>query len=205
MAKIANLCARENPMSTMNISLTPQLEKLVQDRVKSGRYTSASEVVREALRLLETHDRAVEELVHMRAEVSTGLQQLDNGQSSPFDQAAVERIKRRGRERQGALPSFIAERAASIKSLCERYGVRELAIFGSSIRRDFDPASSDVDLAVVFGPPPNDSLADQYFDFKEKFEELMGRPVDLVDIEAMPETRLKRIIERSKVPIYAAG
>jgi hypothetical protein len=33
----------------------------------------------------------------------------------------------------------------------------------------------------------------------------MGRPVDLVDIEAMPETRLKRTIERSKVPIYASG
>jgi len=41
-------------MSTMNISLTPQLEKLVQDRVKSGRYTSASEVVREAFAICST-------------------------------------------------------------------------------------------------------------------------------------------------------
>jgi antitoxin ParD1/3/4 len=82
----------------MNISLTPQLEQLVQDRVRSGRYTSASEVVREALRLLESQDRALEaRLTQLRAEVDAGLRQLDDGKSSPFDDAAVARIKRRGR------------------------------------------------------------------------------------------------------------
>jgi antitoxin ParD1/3/4 len=42
----------------MNVSLTPDLDKFVAGKVKSGRYTSASEVVREALRLLEEHDHA---------------------------------------------------------------------------------------------------------------------------------------------------
>jgi antitoxin ParD1/3/4 len=93
-------------MSTMNVSLTPQLEKLVQDRVKSGRYTSASEVIREALRLLETHDRAIDQgLAQLRADVDAGLRQLDEGQSSPLDQLAVERIKRRGREKLAELKS----------------------------------------------------------------------------------------------------
>lgn len=93
-------------MTTMNISLTPQLEKLVQDRVKSGRYTSASEVIREALRLLETHDRAIDNgLAQLRADIEAGLRQLDEGKSSPFDDAAVERIKRRGRERLEELQS----------------------------------------------------------------------------------------------------
>lgn len=41
----------------MNVSLTKELEQLVNDKVKSGRYLSASEVVREALRLLEERDR----------------------------------------------------------------------------------------------------------------------------------------------------
>ncbi|MBZ0159057.1 MAG: type II toxin-antitoxin system ParD family antitoxin, partial [bacterium] len=41
----------------MNISLTPQLEKLVKNKVESGLYGSASEVIREALRLLEERDR----------------------------------------------------------------------------------------------------------------------------------------------------
>ena len=78
-------------MSTMNVSLTPHLEKLVLDRVKSGRYTSASEVIREALRLLEQRDRHEDQdLSHLKSVV-------DAGGGSPVDEAAVERIKRRGR------------------------------------------------------------------------------------------------------------
>ncbi len=42
----------------MNVSLTPQLDKFVVKKVASGRYTSASEVVREALRLMEERDEA---------------------------------------------------------------------------------------------------------------------------------------------------
>lgn len=41
----------------MNVSLTPELDRFIEDKVKSGRYGSASEVVREALRLLEDFDR----------------------------------------------------------------------------------------------------------------------------------------------------
>ena len=40
----------------MNVSLTPELEKLVNDKVRSGLYQTASEVVREALRLLKQRD-----------------------------------------------------------------------------------------------------------------------------------------------------
>jgi antitoxin ParD1/3/4 len=42
----------------MNVSLSPELEKFVRDSVSTGRYTSASELVREALRLLQETDRA---------------------------------------------------------------------------------------------------------------------------------------------------
>jgi antitoxin ParD1/3/4 len=65
----------------MNVSLTPELEELIQARVRSGRYTSASEVVREALRLLQDRDELrrlrVEEL---RAKVAAGLDSLDRGE-----------------------------------------------------------------------------------------------------------------------------
>lgn len=40
----------------MNVSLTPELEKFVDDKVESGLYNNASEVVRESLRLLKEHD-----------------------------------------------------------------------------------------------------------------------------------------------------
>ncbi|MCU0613100.1 MAG: type II toxin-antitoxin system ParD family antitoxin [Candidatus Eisenbacteria bacterium] len=44
----------------MNVSLTPKLERFVQEKVASGLYASASEVVREALRVLEERDRIEE-------------------------------------------------------------------------------------------------------------------------------------------------
>ncbi len=103
------------------------------------------------------------------------------------------------------VPPLVANLLGSIAGLCERYGVRELALFGSALRADFDSKSSDVDFAVSFGPPAEGSLARQYFGFKQALEDLLARPVDLVELEAMPETRLKRIIERTKVPIYAAA
>jgi antitoxin ParD1/3/4 len=65
----------------MNVSLTPELERFVQEKVHSGRYTSASEVVREALRLLEEHEkvRAVQ-LAEFREEIDRRLASLDRGE-----------------------------------------------------------------------------------------------------------------------------
>lgn len=84
----------------MNVSLTPQLEKLVARKVKSGMYSSASEVVRASLRLLEqqTTERDAK-LEALRKDVQAGIAQADAGQFRAFDEAAVEDIKRRGRER----------------------------------------------------------------------------------------------------------
>ena len=58
----------------MNVNLTPQLEELVRAKVASGMYTSASEVVREALRLMDEQDRLREVKLHqLREEVRQGL------------------------------------------------------------------------------------------------------------------------------------
>jgi predicted nucleotidyltransferase len=133
------------------------------------------------------------------------------GRSQKARQSFVEAIEARSivspteKHAAGIVPAMIERRRGEITQLCERYGVRELALFGSILRSDFDPTSSDVDAAVKFGPPADDSLARQYFDFKTALEHLLLRPVDLVELEAMPDTRLKRIIENTKVPIYAAA
>jgi uncharacterized protein len=86
--------------------------------------------------------------------------------------------------------------------LCQRYAVRRVAVFGSAIAPDFDPARSDLDLVVQFSPSSELSPARQYFDFKSELEKLFGRTVDIVELAAMPGSRLKRIIERSQVQVY---
>jgi antitoxin ParD1/3/4 len=65
----------------MNVSLTPELEKFVSTKVESGRYNSASEVVREALRLLEEHDQArAVQFAAFNQELGRRLDSLDRGQ-----------------------------------------------------------------------------------------------------------------------------
>lgn len=62
----------------MNVSLTPELERFVQEKVKSGRYLSASEVIREALRLMEERDKIRElRLAKLQAEINAGTGQID--------------------------------------------------------------------------------------------------------------------------------
>lgn len=65
----------------MNVSLTPELERRISEKVESGLYTTASEVVREALRLLFEADEAREQrLARLRADIQVGLDQLDRGE-----------------------------------------------------------------------------------------------------------------------------
>ena len=72
----------------MNISLTPELESFVDSRVASGRYQSASEVVRAALRLLETEEREREAaLAEVCQKIQLGLDQIQRGEV--FDGEAV--------------------------------------------------------------------------------------------------------------------
>ena len=76
----------------MNINLTETLEEMVRSKVASGLYNSASEVVRDALRLMQEQDayRAVR-LGQLQAEIQQGL---ESGRSEPLDMAALkDRLK----------------------------------------------------------------------------------------------------------------
>lgn len=67
----------------MNVSLTPQLEAFVKRKLDSGLYYSASEVIRDGLRLLEEKDRMKEiRLAELRKEIQLGL---DSGETTPLD------------------------------------------------------------------------------------------------------------------------
>lgn len=100
------------------------------------------------------------------------------------------------------VPGPLASHLRGLCILCRRYAVRRLGAFGAVLRDDFDPRRSDIDLAVEFGRSRTIGLADQYFRFKAALEWLLGREVDLVEVRAMPASRLKQSIERSQVPVY---
>ena len=83
----------------MNVSLTPELEKFVSSKVRAGRYTSASEVVREALRLLEEHDQErAGQLAGFNRELGRRLSSLDRGEHVDPVKARA-RLKRKSKER----------------------------------------------------------------------------------------------------------
>lgn len=82
----------------MNVSLTPELEKFVEAKVESGRYTSASEVVREALRLLEEQEQIRrEQLALFQRELAHRLDTMDKGRFAD-PEAVRERLRRRSAE-----------------------------------------------------------------------------------------------------------
>lgn len=84
----------------MNVNLTPQLEELVRSKVDSGLYTSASEVVREALRLMDEQDRLREaKLEQLRGDVRRGLA---SGPSETWD---AEAVKGKARARRSSKPT----------------------------------------------------------------------------------------------------
>lgn len=66
----------------MHISLTPELESRVKAKVESGFYNNASEVIREALRFMETHEDWIHEikLTRLREQLKVGVDQLDRGE-----------------------------------------------------------------------------------------------------------------------------
>ena len=82
----------------MNISLTPALEKLVQEKVSSGLYNSASEVIREALRLFEEQDRLRRmKLEDLRGEIAVGIEQADRGELVE-GKAVLQKLRSRNKE-----------------------------------------------------------------------------------------------------------
>ena len=80
----------------MNVALSRDLEELIETKVSNGGYRSPSEVISDALRLLEERDRFVKTRWNeLRLEISRGLEQLDNGDKSILE---MSEIKSKARE-----------------------------------------------------------------------------------------------------------
>jgi len=84
----------------MNVSLTPELERFVSEKVRSGLYQTASEVIREGLRLIRERDERMEAL---RRDVRAGFDAVERGEFTEYDAGNIGelagRVEARGRRR----------------------------------------------------------------------------------------------------------
>lgn len=102
------------------------------------------------------------------------------------------------------IPLLDAHRA-EIVTLCRRFHVRRLEVFGSAARgTDFDPARSDVDLLVTYDPDVARQGVGEHFELHNLLETVLGRRVDLVTAGAVENPFVRAGIERSRQNFYAA-
>lgn len=89
-----------------------------------------------------------------------------------------------------------------IAAFCRRWKVTEFALFGSILREDFC-AISDVDVLVTFAPEAQISLFD-LAQMQIELEGLFGRPVDIIEKDALRNPYRKREILKTAEVVYAA-
>ena len=86
----------------MNVSLTPELEQMIQHKVETGRYQTASEVVREALRLLDDKEQSREALLaEWREKIAIGIRQFEEGDTVSEEELLQMLAERRNKRKAG--------------------------------------------------------------------------------------------------------
>jgi antitoxin ParD1/3/4 len=81
----------------MPLSLSPELERRIAEKIESGEYESAEDVVSNALRALSREDEEyASRLEALRGEIQKGIDDLDNGRRVPIDEAFARLKLRRG-------------------------------------------------------------------------------------------------------------
>jgi len=91
----------------------------------------------------------------------------------------------------------------ALKELCHAQKVRELDIFGSATRADFDPSRSDLDFLVEFQDPDRPGIADRFLGLAEGLERIFQRNVDLVTRRSLRNPVFIGAVNRSKQVVYA--
>jgi len=100
---------------------------------------------------------------------------------------------------------LILDRAAELESLCARFRVRKLALFGSAARPEPRSQPGDFDLLVEFETMTPAEHADSYFGLLEELENLLKAPVDLIEAGAIRNPFFQQAVESSQVILYAAA
>jgi len=97
--------------------------------------------------------------------------------------------------------NLIERNISKISELCKRHNVKQLYIFGSILTNEFKN-SSDIDMLIQFGQVDVLNYFDNYMEFKEGLEQLLNRPIDLVENQAIRNPIFRKIVDRDKKLIY---
>lgn len=101
------------------------------------------------------------------------------------------------------MSNVIDQHRSEVAALCRRTGARRLDAFGSAVRDDFDPATSDLDFLVELEDMPPADYAHAYFTLKEGLESLFGRPVDLVTGSSLANPYFRERLAGERQTVYA--
>lgn len=89
----------------------------------------------------------------------------------------------------------------TINKLCSRHKVKRLYAFGSILTNKFNE-SSDIDLIVDFEPIDAVEYADNYYDFKFSLEDILHKPVDLLEDKAIKNPYFREAVNKQRQLIY---
>lgn len=101
-------------------------------------------------------------------------------------------------------PPLTENQLAAITTACRQHHVARLFLFGSLLRPDYRPGTSDIDLLVEFKPLQPTELVDAYFGLEEQLTEYLGSVVDLVMATARRNPIVQADIDATKLLLYAA-
>ena len=88
-----------------------------------------------------------------------------------------------------------------ISNLCKQYNVKSLYAFGSVLTGKFND-KSDIDMIVAFNQMPVENYADNYFDLKFTLQDVLKRPVDLLEEQAIKNPYFLQNINNTRQLIY---
>ncbi|MBP5190794.1 MAG: nucleotidyltransferase domain-containing protein [Bacteroidales bacterium] len=97
--------------------------------------------------------------------------------------------------------SIIESNIGRIILLCKQYKVNSLSVFGSVLTDRFTD-KSDIDMLVNFDTIPVEEYAENFFNFSDALNKLLGRDIDLVEDKAIRNPIFRENVNRTKVQIY---
>jgi len=100
--------------------------------------------------------------------------------------------------------SIVDQRRPQIRSLCAKYEVARLDLIGSALDGDFDEGRSDIDFVVEFANLTPANAPGRYFGLLMDLEDLFNRKIDLISYTAIRNPYFKKVVDQSRVSLYAA-